>query len=195
MYADIRQSTLAPAQTCQQFRQERDDLFRTHPQSALSNEQKAGFTGLNYYPYDPALRFILPIDSNVEPAILDIPLQEDGLMRMQRFGKVHFSIGGEAVSLSLYWILGYGGGIFNQAGSLVLDWARVVFASDRLQLLGRGGPQHRGSGSSLSLPGEGETLLGSSLRAMLPGRCSPRHGRRPGHRRIEHGRRRPTGVA
>ena len=35
------------------FREERDRLFREHPQSALTDEQRVGFQGLSYFPYDP----------------------------------------------------------------------------------------------------------------------------------------------
>ena len=31
---------------------------------------------------------------------------------MQRFGRVHLPISGQDVTLSLFWLLGYGGGIF-----------------------------------------------------------------------------------
>jgi hypothetical protein len=39
-------------------------------------------------------------------------LQHDGLTRIQRFGKIHFAVAGQSVSLSLFWIMGYGGGVF-----------------------------------------------------------------------------------
>ena len=59
MYAAVRDSTLDPAATCQRFRESRDQLFRTHPQSALSPERRSDFTGLRYFDYDPAYRFVL----------------------------------------------------------------------------------------------------------------------------------------
>src|SRR5262245_10221521 len=65
MYARVRQPGSDGAETCQRFRQERDALFRSHPQSALSNEQKAVFHELRYYDYNPAWRFLLPVDPNV----------------------------------------------------------------------------------------------------------------------------------
>jgi uncharacterized protein (DUF1684 family) len=112
LYAAVRQGAHDPAASWRQFRAGRDALFRTHPQSALSEEQKRGFSGLRYYDYDPAFRFLLPIDTAVEPAVFEIPLEQDGLVRIQRCGRIHFGTGGQAVELSLFWILGYGGGIF-----------------------------------------------------------------------------------
>jgi uncharacterized protein (DUF1684 family) len=112
LYADVRQATDDPAAQCRRFRQGRDQLFRSHPQSALSDAQKLHFGGLSYYDYDPALRFLLPIDTDVEPAIFEIALEHDGTVRIQRCGRVHFQVGGQAVSLALFWIMGYGGGVF-----------------------------------------------------------------------------------
>ncbi len=102
----------AGAATCARFRAGRDLLFKTHPQSALSEAQKARFNGLDYYAYDPALRFVLPVDTAVEPDTFESELRDDGLMRMRRFGKIHFASDDQPVSLSLFWILGYGGGLF-----------------------------------------------------------------------------------
>ena len=97
---------------CKQFREERDRLFAEHSQSPLSDGQKASFTGLDYYEYDPALRHALPVEYDVEPEILEIELQEDGLIRLQRFGRVRFTEGFDELSLSLFWVSGYGGGVF-----------------------------------------------------------------------------------
>ncbi len=112
LYAQVRRSNLSDAERWWQFREGRDELFRTHPQSALPEEQKAAFAGLRYYPYNPALRFVLAVDTDVEPAIVEMALQDDGLARMRRFGKIQFVVDDRAVSLSLFWMMGYGGGVF-----------------------------------------------------------------------------------
>ena len=101
----------APARW-EQFRAGRDSLFAEHPQSPLSGDQKSGFTGLDYYGYDPALRYALPVEHDVEPGNIEVELQEDGLVRLQRFGRVRVPLEGEEYSLSLFWVSGYGGGIF-----------------------------------------------------------------------------------
>lgn len=111
LYARARDAGTDAPILCQRFREARDQLFKHHPQSALPEETRAGFEGLRYYDYDPALRFVLPIDHDVEPETFEVHLQDDGLMRMKRFGKVGFTIGGEELALSLFWISGYGGGV------------------------------------------------------------------------------------
>ncbi len=116
MYVRVRraQSGQQPehAESCRQFRQARDALFRTHPQSALALEQKARFGGLAYYPYDPSLRLVVPVVPAEESEPLEMHLREDGVVRLQRLGRVHFTVAGQAVSLTLFWMLGYGGGVF-----------------------------------------------------------------------------------
>ena len=112
MYAQARANRLDLPARCAQFRQARDELFQHHPQSSLSDAQKAHFQGLRYYPYDPALRFVVPLDPASEPGTLEVPLRDEGLLRLQRVGKVRFSIGGRPFELSIFWVLGYAGGLF-----------------------------------------------------------------------------------
>jgi uncharacterized protein (DUF1684 family) len=112
LYAGARQADADLVERWWRFRQERDELFRTHSQSALDAEQKTQFRGLGYYDYDPALRFVLPIEPHPAPLVVDVQLEHDGLVKMERFGRVRFRIGAENLSLSVFWLLGYGGGIF-----------------------------------------------------------------------------------
>jgi uncharacterized protein (DUF1684 family) len=111
LYAQARDTGTDAPRRCERFREKRDELFKYHPQSALLKEARADFEGLDYYDYNPALRFALSIDHDVEPETFEVHLQDDGLMRMARFGKVRFPIGGEKLALSLFWISGYGGGV------------------------------------------------------------------------------------
>jgi len=112
MYRRARQPDLSAEVRCERFRAERDALFGAHPQSALSPEQKSAFHGLRYFDYDVSLRFGLPVDSEVDPVTWEVDLPEEGLMRLQRFGKIHFTLQAQPVTLTLFWVLGYGGGIF-----------------------------------------------------------------------------------
>jgi uncharacterized protein (DUF1684 family) len=118
LYSNARDRQTDGALRCLDFRHDRDELFRHHPQSALSEAQKSRFDGLRYYAYDPALRFELPIEPVDQPTVREIMLPEEGAFHMRRFGQVHFSVYGQGVSLSVYWIMGYGGGIFLPLGDL-----------------------------------------------------------------------------
>lgn len=111
LYHDIRTSTLSPEATCARFRAGRDALFRDHPQSALSPAARARFGGLRYFPYNPALRLSARVEP-AEPQTLTVELQDDGPTRLRRFGYVRPTIAGHQISLALYWVEGYGGGLF-----------------------------------------------------------------------------------
>lgn len=112
IYSGVRDRRIPVGQRWSYWVQARDELIGHHPQSALSREQQAEFTGLTYYAYDAALRFLVDVDSHVAPDILEIPLQTDGSFRMQRIGRLNFAIQDQPVSLSLFRILGYAGGLF-----------------------------------------------------------------------------------
>ena len=71
-----------------------------------------GFGGLDYFPYDPELRVL----ADVEPAAASEPREIAGsggsTVTFTRFAHAGFDLGGERHSLELYWLEGYGGGIF-----------------------------------------------------------------------------------
>ena len=94
------------------FRRERDALFASHPQSPLDAAQKANFSGLRYYPYDPAYRVVAPLDYDVEPVTFDYDLGDDGPLTIRQFAQVAFDLPTGSGTLGVFWITGYGGGLF-----------------------------------------------------------------------------------
>jgi len=112
MYARVRADPKARADRCLEFRRACDELIRTHPQSALSPEQKVVFPGLRHYPYDPSLRFAVPIEDGATGETLEVELRDDGPLRLRRIGRVRLRVDSQDVALSLFWIEAYGGGIF-----------------------------------------------------------------------------------
>lgn len=115
MYRERMRATTAgedAAVILQRFREARNDLFARHPQSALDEEQRQSFRGLNYFPYNPAMCVIADVDTNVEPTLLTVTMNTEEAMSMTRVGRLHFSIEGQPVALSLYWLNVYGGGLF-----------------------------------------------------------------------------------
>ncbi len=112
MYTEARRFDLHPQDRWSRYRRARDELFSEHPQSALSDEQRRRFSPLRYFDYDPELAFLLPVDTDVVPEVIQVDLETDGPTRMRAFGRIHFVIGGQPAALTLYWIMGYGGGIF-----------------------------------------------------------------------------------
>ncbi len=100
------------ATVLQCFREKRDQLFATHSQSALDEEQRREFQGLRYFPYNPAMCFAATIDLQVEPTQQTIAMNAQEEMRMTKVGEVHFTVENTPVALSLYWLDVYGGGLF-----------------------------------------------------------------------------------
>lgn len=111
LYHAIRQSD-DPQSAWDQWRSARDELFATHPQSALDAAQRASFSGLRYYDYDPAYRLTVPIDYNVEPLTHAGEIGADGHLSYRRIAQVAFDLPTGSGRLNLYWIEGYGGGLF-----------------------------------------------------------------------------------
>jgi len=100
LYAEVRRAE--PRAGWERWRAVRAELFRDHPQSP-----SPGYTRLDYFEYDAALRFL----ADVEPAeeqTLEIAGSAGSLTRFRRFARVRFPLG----ELDLYWLEAYGGGIF-----------------------------------------------------------------------------------
>src|SRR5436305_2828222 len=115
MYRERTQAYLAGEDAegvLRHFREARDELFAHHPQSALDEEQRQIFQGLHYFPYNPAMRFIVEIDTSVEPVRQQVVMNADESMNMTTVGRVHFTIEGQPTELSMYWLEVYGGGLF-----------------------------------------------------------------------------------
>jgi len=90
-----------------QFREQRDELFRSHPQSALPPEKRAAFHGLRYRDYDPAFAFTAKVRS-VTRESYDVDTSTGGVIRFVRFGAVDLPIG----TLEVLWLDEYSGGVF-----------------------------------------------------------------------------------
>jgi len=90
------------------WRDGRDELFATHPDSPLDEAARASFTGLPFAPFDPAQRFEVAL----APAAAqrrEVPTETDGVVRLERIGTV---TPGGLGPLDVWWVAGYGGGIF-----------------------------------------------------------------------------------
>lgn len=115
LYRERLQALMAgqdAAVVLQRFRQARDELFAHHPQSALDEEQRRVFQGLHYFPYNPAMRFEVEIETAIAPVRQTVPMDAHESMTMTTVGRVHFTVEGEPVALSIYWLNVYGGGLF-----------------------------------------------------------------------------------
>lgn len=113
LYAEVRgRSMESPLAAWQMWRARRDVLFKEHPQSPLTPKQKRSFQGLAYFEYKPSYRFEARLDPPKSFSVIDVQLEDDGLMHMQPVGLARLQQEGAGFQLCVYRILGYGGGLF-----------------------------------------------------------------------------------
>lgn len=96
----------------QDWRATRNDLFKLHPQSPLNQQQRDDFAGLPYFDYRPEFCVEARLDSVVASESFHVHLSTDGDFNYSRVATARFAISGIAAQLSLFWIEGYGGGLF-----------------------------------------------------------------------------------
>ncbi len=107
LYAQVRSMPDAVAAHAH-WRAARDEMFATHPASAILPEDRAAFTGLPVAPYDPAWRFEVEIQ-DAESASFDFETGTDGVVHFDRLGIA--TVPGVG-TFDVWRHLGYGGGIF-----------------------------------------------------------------------------------
>jgi uncharacterized protein (DUF1684 family) len=106
LYAEIR-SAPKPHHGWQHWRDVRDALFRSHAQTPVRPEAREAFERLEYFPYDPALRFLA--DVVAAPGERGAIAGSAGSQTpFTRFALARCELG----ELELYWLEGYGGGVF-----------------------------------------------------------------------------------
>ncbi|MBE7470324.1 MAG: hypothetical protein DPW09_12950 [Anaerolineae bacterium] len=80
-------------------RAEKDGYFRRDPYGPI--EDRTNFSGLSYYPPDPAFRFTLPLQ-RAEPESLTFQTSTGDERVYQRIGTVEFEVEGQPAQLAIY---------------------------------------------------------------------------------------------
>jgi uncharacterized protein (DUF1684 family) len=107
LWHDIRAAE-TPEAGWQLWKNTRADLFAHHPQTPLD----AGGEMPDYFDYDPALRFAVRLAPARTDEPVYMPAGGDGEVKLDPFAEtagLGSALGGE---LTLYWVTGYGGGVF-----------------------------------------------------------------------------------
>ena len=109
LYAAIR--TMSPEAGWELWRETRDELFRSHPQSPLPAERRDAFEGLDYWPYDPEGRVLAELEDIEAPPE---PIESSGIepILFRPFARASFVLCGEPLTLEVEWLVAYGGGAF-----------------------------------------------------------------------------------
>jgi uncharacterized protein (DUF1684 family) len=133
LYTTVRtEAAVAPERAWATWRETREELFRTHPQSPVPDGARAGFRA-RHWPYDPAWRFEAVVEpwepeadvagplsgfglGLAEPMLggftLALPISTGGEEEFTRIGRVTLPFAAGERSLGLYWMAGYAGGLF-----------------------------------------------------------------------------------
>src|ERR1700752_4199287 len=107
LYAAVRAPD--PETGWQLWRETRDDLFRTHPQSPLPPDRRASFDGLEYWPDDPQARVLAELE-DIEAPPQPVATSGSEQILFRPFARALFELRGEPLALEVYWLAGYGGG-------------------------------------------------------------------------------------
>ncbi|HVX82672.1 MAG TPA: DUF1684 domain-containing protein [Devosiaceae bacterium] len=86
----------------------RAELFARHPQRPLD----PGGDMPDYFDYDPALRFAVGLDPPRATEPVYMPAGRDGEVQLEPFAETAGLEERLGAELTLYWVTGYGGGVF-----------------------------------------------------------------------------------
>ena len=106
LYAGIR-ATPDPHAGWKRWCETRRGLFRGHAQSPLPASERASFGGPYVYDYDPAWRLLADVTATAEERV-EVPSSDGAAIVFRRFAEARAG----KVVLGLYWLEGYGGGLF-----------------------------------------------------------------------------------
>jgi len=84
------------------FRNDKDEFFRTDPQSPLDRGQQETFTGLNYYPENPDLRFDLRLEKVENPEPIVMATSNGDEQEYYQIGQIRFMVKGQESILQVY---------------------------------------------------------------------------------------------
>src|SRR5215510_10971512 len=84
------------------FRAEKDDFFKTHPQSPLTREQKRDFKGLYYFPENDALRLEVKVERLNDSKPIAMQTSTGGVQEYLRYGRFQFQVDGQTAELTIY---------------------------------------------------------------------------------------------
>lgn len=84
------------------LRSQKDEILKTDPDSAIPEERRASFEALEYYPYDPALRFAVKLRRYPDPPPVRIITTMGKERPAVKAGYLEFELGGRPHRLQVY---------------------------------------------------------------------------------------------
>lgn len=116
LYVEVRAMAASDPEVAHaHWRAAREWLFREHPQSPVPAARRASFRA-HHWPYDPALRWAVPLDPDPPRApsapALALPSSGESTLGFDRIGTVRLPFPAGERALAVYWLRGYAGGLF-----------------------------------------------------------------------------------
>ena len=112
LYADVRAASADPERASDVFRAARDRLFREHDDSPIPYVHRSRWRGASWFPYDARWRITGVVKPIARRSTFEMALAADGATRFTRVATVEFVVRGVGYALALYWLEGYGGGLW-----------------------------------------------------------------------------------
>jgi hypothetical protein len=87
-----------------EFRRDKDDFFRSYPfpQSPLMPEQQQAFTGLSYYPENPALRLEVEVQPFEQPERVQMLTSTGDVQTYVKWARFAFDVDGQRVEMVIF---------------------------------------------------------------------------------------------
>jgi uncharacterized protein len=111
LYAALRTDPDPGPERAAAFRAAKDQLFGGHSQSPIPATERETFSGLAYWPVDAGWRLRARLEPDPEP-FADLPVSTGDAFAFRRIGWVSADAPSGALRLAVYWLAGYGGGLF-----------------------------------------------------------------------------------
>ena len=83
-------------------RRSKDEAFADAARSPLAPDARASFDGLDYYPPDPAFRYVLRLDEFDDPETVVVETTADRAREYLAVGEFRFTVGGRDAVLRAY---------------------------------------------------------------------------------------------
>lgn len=85
-----------------EYRAEKDEFFKRHPQSPLTPQQRLEFNGLQYFPEHEALRLDVEVELFKDQQPMEMQTSTGGVQEYTRYGRFKFQVDGQEAELTIY---------------------------------------------------------------------------------------------
>jgi uncharacterized protein (DUF1684 family) len=85
-----------------EFRAQKNQFFKMHPQSPLMPDQQKAFQGLHYFPENPALRLTVDVERFDDEDPIVMQTSTGSVREYMRYGRFSFTVDGQMAELTIY---------------------------------------------------------------------------------------------